>query len=153
MKTTTIALLMLLALPLLGCDKEKELREKEQELIEQYLAEHQVTVAPTASGLYYIPTQVGTGAQPQAGQRVWVHYTGRFVDGEIFDSSMGRDPLAFYLDAGQVIDGFDEGVSYMRVGGKATLLIPSDIGYGANGTASIDPYTPLVFELELVQAN
>ena len=82
-----------------------------------------------------------------------VHYTGYLLDGKKFDSSLDRgEPFEFTLGQGQVIQGWDEAVAMMRVGGKAKLIIPSKIGYGARGAgADIPPYASLIFEVELLE--
>src|SRR5215475_14203260 len=88
-------------------------------------------VVTTASGLKYVDETVGTGAEAKAGNTVEVHYTGWLKDGTKFDSSRDRGkPFSFKLGAGQVIKGWDGGVAGMKVGGKRTLLIPADLGYG-----------------------
>jgi len=91
--------------------------------------------------------------QPQQGDSVFVHYTGRLVDSTIFDTSTGGDPFSFTLGAGYVIPGWDEGIAYMKEGGKATLIIPSVLGYGSSGKNSIPPYSTLVFDVELVDVR
>ena len=88
----------------------------------------------TTSGLEYIEAQAGTGTQAEAGKTVSVHYTGKFQDGKVFDSSIPRgEVLTFKLGVGQVIKGWDEGIALMKVGGKAQLIIPLYLGYGACG--------------------
>jgi FKBP-type peptidyl-prolyl cis-trans isomerase len=107
----------------------------------------------TASGLVYEETTAGTGAQAQAGKTVKVHYTGKFPDGKVFDSSVSRgEPIEFVLGAGRVIRGWDEGIALMKVGGKATLTIPPDLAYGERGAGGgvIPPNATLVFDVELV---
>jgi FKBP-type peptidyl-prolyl cis-trans isomerase len=106
----------------------------------------------TASGLEYIEVEAGTGAQAESGKTVSVHYTGKFQDGKVFDSSVSRgDPITFRLGVGQVIKGWDEGIALMKVGGKAQLIIPSALGYGERGAGGvIPPNATLVFDVELV---
>ena len=113
----------------------------------------------TASGLQFIDTTVGTGAEAAAGAYVQVHYTGWLYDegaadkkGAKFDSSKDRgDPFAFDLGAGSVIKGWDEGVQGMKVGGARTLIIPAALGYGARGAGGvIPPNATLIFEVELL---
>ncbi len=110
------------------------------------------TIMETESGLQYIVTEEGTGAAPQTGDKVQVHYTGTLDDGTKFDSSHDRgQPFEFSLGAGQVIKGWDEGIALMKVGGKATLIIPADLGYGASGAGGvIPPNATLHFDVELV---
>jgi len=107
----------------------------------------------TASGLKYIDMVVGTGAMPQAGQTVTVHYTGWLKDGTEFDSSVRRgQPFQFPIGRGAVIKGWDEGVGTMKVGGKRKLVIPPALAYGEAGTGGgrIPPNAELVFDVELL---
>lgn len=109
----------------------------------------------TASGLEYIEVKAGTGVQAEAGKTVSVHYTGKFQNGKVFDSSISRgDPLVFQLGEGRVIKGWDEGIALMKVGGKAQLVIPPDLAYGEGGAGGIiPPNATLVFDVELVDVK
>jgi FKBP-type peptidyl-prolyl cis-trans isomerase FkpA len=119
-----------------------------------YLKAKGITAQPTASGLYYIEKVKGTGAKAAAGKKVKVHYTGTLLDGTKFDSSRDRNqPFEFTLGQGQVIQGWDEGVAMMNVGGKATLIIPSTIAYGDRDMGQIPPYSTLVFDVELLEVK
>src|SRR5712692_11240320 len=108
------------------------------------------------SGLKYTDTNVGTGAEAAQGHKVRVHYTGWLYNngakGAKFDSSLDRgQPFAFALGAQQVIRGWDEGVAGMKVGGKRTLIIPPELGYGARGAGGvIPPNATLMFDVELL---
>ena len=110
----------------------------------------------TASGLQYLDTVEGSGAQAVAGKQVTVHYTGWLYNddtqGAKFDSSKDRgDPFVFHLGAGMVIRGWDEGVAGMKVGGARTLIIPPALGYGARGAGGvIPPNATLKFDVELL---
>lgn len=109
----------------------------------------------TASGLYYVVEQEGTGAQATAGKTVSVHYTGTLADGKKFDSSYDRNqPISFVLGQGQVIKGWDEGIAMMKVGSKVKLIIPSNLGYGDQGYPPVIPAkATLVFETELIDVK
>jgi peptidylprolyl isomerase len=125
--------------------------DKEIEERNAYIIENNITTPARTSGLYYIETLTGTGVQAQANDDVVVHYTGYYLNGEIFDSSYQRGrPIEFTLGVGQVIKGWDEGIALMKVGGKAKLLIPSNLAYGSNGYSSIPAYSTLVFDVELI---
>ena len=95
---------------------------------------------------------VGTGATAATGDTLSVLYTGTFLDGRVFDASSlhGNVPIQFQLGAGRVIQGWDQGLVGMKVGGKRRLTIPSSLAYGASGSGSIPPNTPLKFDVELV---
>jgi peptidylprolyl isomerase len=120
-------------------------------------ADNQVTEMP--DGLKYTDTKTGDGATARAGNKVSVHYTGWLSDngtkGKKFDSSVDRgQPFQFTLGAHQVIAGWDEGVAGMKVGGKRTLTIPPELGYGARGAGgAIPPNATLIFEVELLQVQ
>ncbi len=108
----------------------------------------------TESGLKYIPEKIGAGVQAESGKTVRVHYTGKLLDGTIFDSSHKRgEPIDFQLGVGRVIKGWDEGIAMMRVGGKAQLVIPPNLAYGASGRGVIPPNATLIFDVELVDVK
>ncbi|MBF2063727.1 MAG: FKBP-type peptidyl-prolyl cis-trans isomerase [Calothrix sp. C42_A2020_038] len=109
-------------------------------------------VVTTPSGLKYVEIQEGDGAAPQTGQVVKVHYTGTLEDGTKFDSSRDRNqPFKFNIGRGQVIEGWDEGLSTMKVGGRRKLIIPPELGYGARGAGGvIPPNATLIFDVELL---
>lgn len=110
----------------------------------------------TASGLKIIDTTVGTGASPKTGQTCVMHYTGWLYEGgtkgKKFDSSVDRgQPFEFPIGQKRVIGGWDEGVATMKVGGKRTLIIPPELGYGARGAGGvIPPNATLIFDVELL---
>jgi peptidylprolyl isomerase len=112
--------------------------------------ENQVT---TASGLKYVEITEGTGELPAKGQTVSVHYTGTLESGKKFDSSRDRNSaFEFQIGKGQVIKGWDEGLSTMKVGGRRKLIIPAELGYGARGAGgAIPPNATLIFDVELLK--
>jgi peptidylprolyl isomerase len=115
-----------------------------------------MSVTTSSSGLQFSDTVVGTGASPKTGQKCVMHYTGWLyengVKGKKFDSSVDRgDPFEFAIGMRQVIAGWDEGVATMKVGGKRTLIIPPQLGYGARGAGGvIPPNATLMFDVELL---
>lgn len=108
-------------------------------------------VKVTSTGLQYVVEKEGTGAQPTAEDEVTVHYTGKLLDGTVFDSSVNRgEPATFPLN--RVIPGWTEGVQLMKEGAKYTFFIPSDLAYGPNGIPNvIPPHSTLIFEVELIK--
>ncbi|MFZ4399985.1 MAG: FKBP-type peptidyl-prolyl cis-trans isomerase [Bacteroidales bacterium] len=143
----------------------EDAKANESKDMEKYLSDNKIKVKPTASGLYFIELKKGNGAKAEKGKKVKVNYTGKLTDGTVFDTSVEAEakksntynekrpyePIEFTLGNGEVIPGWDEGISMMKVGGKAKLVIPSSLGYGEKGAGGvIRPYSTLVFEVELV---
>ena len=117
-----------------------------------YLTKNNIVVDPTESGLYYVETEAGNGEKPEVGKPVTMHYTGKLLDGTVFDSSVERnEPIQFILGVGQVIPGWDEGVQLMSKGEKGVLYIPYYLGYGERQAGEkIAPFSNLMFEVELI---
>ena len=136
-----------------------ELQEKATKMAreagEKFLNENKgkENVQVTSSGLQYIVEKEGEGAQPSAEDEVTVHYTGKLLDGTVFDSSVNRgEPATFPLN--RVIPGWTEGLQLMKEGGKTVFFIPSDLAYGAQGVPNaIPPHSFLIFEVELIKVN
>jgi FKBP-type peptidyl-prolyl cis-trans isomerase FkpA len=136
--------------------------------IDKYIADKKMTLITTASGLKYIITQPSIKPKPMKGDSVFVNYVGHTVEGKVFDTSIeavakasgmfnpGRpyEPIAFVVGTSAVIKGWDEGLLLLNEGAKATFVIPSALAYGQQGSGEmIKPFTPLVFELELVRVK
>ena len=127
---------------------------QEEGLIQKYLADNNITAQPEESGLIIIINEQGTGPKPTAGQMIRVHYTGKLLDGTVFDSSLDREPIEFQVGVGQVISGWDEGLTKINVGTKATFIIPSILAYGNQERGPhIKPFSTLVFDIELISAK
>jgi FKBP-type peptidyl-prolyl cis-trans isomerase len=107
----------------------------------------------TASGMYYSDLAVGTGAVAQSGKTVGVYYKGSLPNGRVFDSLSSGTPFSFTVGIGEVIRGFDEGVTGMKVGGKRLMVIPPALGYGNQAAGSIPANSILVFEVTLVSVQ
>lgn len=153
MKTISFLLTALLAVTLSACQAQSNSTSNAQE---------QTKMTANITELQKIDTQVGTGREAEFGFNVSVHYTGWLYDakaesfkGAKFDSSLDRkQPFDFTLGAGQVIQGWDEGFAGMKVGGKRTLIIPAEMGYGARGAGGvIPPNATLVFDVELLDVK
>jgi FKBP-type peptidyl-prolyl cis-trans isomerase len=118
----------------------------------QTQTEAEGTETGTPTGLKYVDLKVGEGAEAAPGNAVTVHYTGWLENGTKFDSSLDRqEPFTFRLGAQEVIEGWDQGVAGMKVGGKRKLTIPPDLGYGDQGAGdAIPPGSTLIFEVQLL---
>jgi FKBP-type peptidyl-prolyl cis-trans isomerase FkpA len=130
--------------------KMAEAQGKETAEREKYLADNKITAKPTPSGLIYVELKKGKGEKPKPTDLVKVHYVGTLLDGTKFDASLDhqKEPVEFPLN--QVIPAWTEGVGMMQKGGKAKLIVPSNIGYGPRGQGPIPPFATLVFEVELI---
>jgi FKBP-type peptidyl-prolyl cis-trans isomerase len=131
------------------------IQKKEMSAGNEFLEENKKKegVQVTSSGLQYLVNVEGTGATPGATDKVTVHYTGKLIDGTVFDSSVQRgEPIQFGVN--QVIPGWTEGLQLMKEGAKYTLTIPSELGYGARGAGGvIPPNSILVFDVELISVD
>jgi FKBP-type peptidyl-prolyl cis-trans isomerase len=138
-----------------SCDPSKKFQKEEQEEIDKYLSDNsELAFELKPSGLYYYDVLVGTGTMPAKSDTVYLFYTGKFLDGSVFDSNVAtKDTLILPIGEGWLIPGFDEGIQYMKVGGKSMFLIPSDLAYGTVGRGPIPGYTPLLFDVELLKVK
>ena len=159
MRATTATLLLSLALLLSACGDKKWPEGVQGSPTEvTYAPDLGVDLARmqrSASGLYSLDVQPGTGAVAQPGNTITVHYTGLLSNGDQFDSSRtGGEPFLFRLGQGDVIPGWDEGVAGMRAGGRRRLVVPPDLAYGPEGAGGvIPPNATLVFDVELLEVR
>ncbi|MFA6535983.1 MAG: FKBP-type peptidyl-prolyl cis-trans isomerase [Candidatus Paceibacterota bacterium] len=96
---------------------------------------------------------IGTGVEAVAGKTVSVNYTGKFTDGQVFDTNLGKAPFGFVLGSGQVIPGFDKGLAGMKVGGKRVITVPPSEAYGSQQVGPIPANSTLVFEVEMLDVK
>ncbi|MBO7101345.1 MAG: FKBP-type peptidyl-prolyl cis-trans isomerase [Bacteroidales bacterium] len=129
-------------------------RDAEPELIANYVKENNIKVQPNADGLYVIVKKQGKGTKVAVGRQVAIHYTGRLIDGTVFDSSVGNEPLSYVVGQMGLIHGWEEGVMGQPEGSQLQLIIPSALGYGSQGAGQmIPPYSTLVFDLDIVSVK
>ena len=143
-----------LIVSLVSCNPASKYEKAESESISNYLNTNSAdTFKLETSGLYYHEVLAGTGRTPVAHDTVYVLYTGKYLNGSIFDTNTntGGKILVFPVAERLMIAGFDEGITYMKAGGKANFLVPSNLAYGTQGFYSIAGYTPLLYEVELVK--
>ena len=133
-----------------SCDPSKKYEKDEQEKIDNYLASSNLQFSHKSSGLYYYEISPGTGEVPNLYDTIEVKYTGKLLDGTVFDETKDNETFKFIFYVDPIIEGFNEGVSYMKEGGKSYFLIPSTIGYGNYGYL-FPAYTPTLFEVELIR--
>ena len=109
---------------------------------------------PPITKLLIEDTQVGTGSPAASGNTITVNYTGMFVNGKVFDSSQGREPLTVEIGTGKVIAGWDQGIIGMKVGGRRRLIIPPSLAYGEKGAGGvIPPNAALIFDIDLLEVK
>ena len=148
MSKLKLFIVTLITITAISCSKDEVIPEETQ--IENYVVANKLVVTEkTASGLRYIRTSVGVGSALKAGQAVIVSYSGRLLNDKIFDS--GKYP--FKLGIGEAVGGFDEGISKMKVGEKATIIFPSKLGYGSTSKTGIPANSPLIFDVQVLSAN
>ena len=146
----------------------KTSKDAEPGKIKKYITDNHLKMITTPSGLQYVITKMGTGEKPVNGDTVGVYYVGKFTNGKLFDTNIKDEakkgnlpvdprnpymPLRYPLGAQGMIKGWNEGLLLLPKGTKATFILPSSLGYGDNGYQRIGPFTPLVFDLELVDVK
>jgi FKBP-type peptidyl-prolyl cis-trans isomerase len=150
-KTIKIFSLLLITttIVVIACKKSDTIDQAkiDKEIIQQYIRDKGLTADSTSSGLYYAIVDSGVGNAPNTGSYVTVYYKGYYTNGVIFDQTVGTT-ASFLLS--NVIQGWKEGIPLIKKGGRITLLIPSALGYGANGFSSVPGNTVLIFDVELV---
>ena len=149
------------AVVLASCEEDndyRKLREKELELLDQYIKDNNITVSPTKTGLYFIEQVKGTGDSVKINDKVHVYYRTWLIDSTLLDQnidSLGRyyDPLSFSVVptgvSASVIKGLNEGVQYMQQGGVATLIIPSELAYEQNTSSGVPMFSTLIMEVRV----
>lgn len=123
---------------------------KNEQEITDYITTKNLTATRTNSGLYYVITEEGTGAQPAASSNVTVAYKGSFINGQVFDQST---EAGYTTSLQNVIQGWTEGITYFKEGGKGLLLIPAHLGYGNYNYSTIPGGSVLIFEIHLISVN
>ncbi len=131
--------------------------EYEKVLLKQYLEKNELDIKPNEEGIYHITTREGKGNRVKIGDTLIVHYEGRFLNGQFFDSTRKRNqPFSFiYGQKWQLIEGLEKGIGQMREGEKAIFILPSELAFKESGSSTgiIPPYTSLIFEVELLKIN
>jgi FKBP-type peptidyl-prolyl cis-trans isomerase FkpA len=161
MRWTLFLVVAAFAVAMFSCEDDndyRKLREKELELLDNYIQKNNITVKPTKTGLYFIDKVKGTGDSVKVNDKVYVYYRTWFIDSTLLDQnidSLGRyyDPLSFTVVptgvSASVIKGLNEGVQYMQKGGIATLIIPSELAYEQNTSSGVPMFSTLIMEVRL----
>ena len=161
-KKFNVAVLAIFALVVVACNPAKKYEEEEKSLIEDYISKNNITASPDGNGIYIIQEIAGTGDLIQVGDSVGVRYTGKFLSGKEFDSNVEADtPYRFRVGTPYLIEGWSLALVKMRLGEKSRVLLPSKVAYGSMGFGTYDyygnyytiipGYTPLIFEMQVVE--
>jgi FKBP-type peptidyl-prolyl cis-trans isomerase FkpA len=151
-RTRILAVAGIIVILVASCNPYKKYEKEQADKITEYINSHpEYNFQLKSSGLYYCDVTVGTGLAAAIHDTAFVKYTAKFLTDKTFDTNVGtNDTLILPVNEGWVIQGFDEGITYMKVGGKAVLIVPSDLAYGNTGY-SFPAWTPILFELDLVK--
>jgi FKBP-type peptidyl-prolyl cis-trans isomerase FkpA len=147
-----------------AADAEAEIRKTledrfiaEKQSLDKYIEENRIKEKPTVNGLYIIVTEKKKGKLPVKGNKITVQYTGKFLNGEVFDALLPNHPMIYTLGEGKMLAGWEEAFAQLHEGEKAVLIIPSELAYGekgkrnaASGVYIVPPYTTLVYEVEVL---
>ena len=125
----------------------------EMEILENYIKNANITAEPTESGLYFIEKNEGSGDYIKQGDEIVVNYTLTLADGSLVETTWGNEPMTYIVGREKFIAGWEEAIAMMKKGSVATVIIPSKIGYGAEGKGTIQPYSTLVFEIEILDVK
>jgi len=149
---TSLILFGILTIIAVSCNPTAKFEKVERDNIENYLNSNPtLNFVLKPSGLYYLEVTTGTGVLAETSDTAYIKFTGKYLDGSVFDSNVEiEDTLVRPVNEGWLIPGLDEGITYMREGGKSLLLIPSSLAYGPAGWWPIPGYTPLLIDVELV---
>ena len=150
MKNLNYLLSLTLVILILSCTKNKDYTQIDEDIIQEYIADHNLDAVATGSGLYYVIETTGNGVFPDLSSVVTVAYTGKLTDGSVFDQSSSAG-ISFPLT--NVIEGWQEGIPLFSEGGTGKLLIPSALGYGSNAIGSIPANSVLIFDIELLDVD
>ena len=147
-KRLTPAIFFLLVFVSCTAKKAEKQAQTDDAILQQYIQENGLTAQKTASGLYYVIENPGTGLPCNSNSYVKVSYKGYFTDGVVFDESDAQG-ISFNLNG--VIEGWTEGIPYFKEGGNGKLLLPSNLAYGKSGTSGIPPNSVLIFDVKLLE--
>jgi FKBP-type peptidyl-prolyl cis-trans isomerase len=160
MKTKGITILLAMVIISTACEEQEFFNpytqlQEDLAILDAYLEENNIDAIKSSSGLRYVIVDEGLGSNPVRGSKVTVHYTGKKLDGTVFDSSYDRgEPISYTHGVRQVIAGWDEGLSYIGERGKIILYIPSTLAYGSSGSGTtIGPHENLMFDVELLSVQ
>ena len=145
----------------------QQMLAEEKEALAKYVADNKINATPDEEGLYVVVTKKGKGQKVEIGRDVKINYTGRLLDGKVFDTSVESvakenglynpnapyQPLAYRVGEQRFIAGWEKGVINQTEGSKVTLIIPSDLGYGPNAVGSIPPNSALIFDIDIVSVK
>ena len=143
-------IILCVVLSFLGCNKNKDYTQIDDEIIQQYISDNNLNATSTSSGLYYVIETTGNGVFPNIYSTVTVAYTGMLTDGTVFDQSSSAG-ISFPLT--NVIQGWQEGIPMFSEGGTGKLLIPSALGYGNRAVGNIPENSVLIFDVELIDVD